>query len=51
MLFCLSKDPQMDSITAIESAGLKTPSTNLPLASPSAQEIDKLFKDRDFKEE
>lgn len=29
MSFCMSKDPKMDSITAIESAGLKTPSTNL----------------------
>ena len=32
MLFCMSKDPKMDSITAIESADLKTPPTNLALA-------------------
>ena len=29
MLFYMSKDPKMDSITAIESTGPKTPSTNL----------------------
>ena len=29
MLFCMSKDPKVDSITTIESAGLKTPSTKL----------------------